>query len=135
MSDKKIEKLEGPRAFARFIENVGYGQAHTDLSVEMQELGRELYAMAMHMHSPQKGKLTLELAFTVDPDCGVAVRYQIKTKRPDRQRPGSVFWVTKHGNLTVEDPRQQKLPLREVSAPPADVREAIFEDSLPARGV
>jgi hypothetical protein len=41
----------------------------------------------------------------------------VAVKEPEAARERTVFWTTPSGNLTVENPRQTKLPLREVPPP------------------
>ena len=126
MNDEKKE--EGPRSFARFVEQVADGQCHNDLSQELHELLKVCGNDANARRDVSRGKLTLELSLKVDPEPGrvVGVVYSIKTKHPEKKRPAGLFWLTKGGNLTVENPRQQTLPLREV---PAAKNEAVELDA------
>ncbi len=104
---------EGPRAFARWFEKLGDGQAHFDMSRALFELGGVLRQQALE-RGECKGELTLKLKFKVDPHLQVITSYQVTVKEPEPSRPASMHWLTKGGNLTVENPRQTSLPLREV---------------------
>ena len=123
----KTEKEEGPRAFARFLEQLGDGEAHAELSAELHRLMETLHDQALAT-GPTKGALTLKLSFAVDPRGTVDVAYDVAVKEPKRARSKGVFWLTKGNNLTAHNPRQERLPLREVAAP--EVRDV--EASAPA---
>ena len=122
---------EGPRSFARFIELLADGEAHCELSETLQKLGIKLQEEAERTCQVAKGEIVLRLRFKVE-DNGIAgVGYEIKVKEPEPARPGSVFWLTKGGNLTPENPRQQKLPLIDVNsrrAPARDVQDGEFAE-------
>jgi len=122
---------EGPRAFTRFLERLGDGQAATDLSKELFDLGAVLRQHALE-RGEGKGQLQLTLSFKVDSFGQVIVGYSIKTKEPEAARPASALWLTKGGNFTVDNPRQQSLPLREVTTPEGQVVEV--QDAAPLRG-
>ena len=49
----------------------------------------------------------------------VFIDAEIATKEPKLARARTVTWVTKSGDLSMENPKQTKLPLREVRAPEA----------------
>ncbi len=111
---------EGPRPFSRFIAMLGEGEAHTQLSDDLHRLGEALREQAVARHRSVKGALTLKLSLVADEQGVVSVDYDITRKEPQPTRPRSIFWLTKGGNLTEINPRQQSLPLRDVK----DVRVA-----------
>ena len=51
------------------------------------------------------------------------VTYDVRTKEPRLARAASIMWGTPEGDLLAQDPRQQRLDLRTVDAPPNAVRE------------
>lgn len=106
---------EGPRGFSPLLQHVDDGDLHDELSRELQRIAQVCRDHARRFQRPAKGTLTLTLTLTAAGDT-VGVRGEVKTKEPKATRAGSVFWMTPAGNLTVENPRQQKLPLREVPA-------------------
>lgn len=110
---------EGPRSFSVFLNTLADGDAHTDLSMELHELTKALQEHAQKTGAVAKGELTVKFKFAVDARDAAAITYHVSSKRPEPTRAGSVFFVTKGGNLTVEHPRQTKLPLAEVPAPSA----------------
>ena len=112
--EKLIE--EGPRSFARFLEQVADGQAQLDLSDELYRLCLRLREEALAQTSAVTGELDLKLTIRVEPTGIVAIAYGIKRKEPAPKRPGSIMWLTEGGNLTPQNPRQQTLPLVDVKA-------------------
>lgn len=127
-------KEEGPRAFAVFISQVDEGSLHDEASSEVQAMVRSLCDYANRFGRAGKGTITMTLDFAVDAKGVAAVTGSLKTKPPKVPKVSSQFFLTPSGNLTLENPRQQKLPLREVKD--ADVvRDMPLEQSTPARSV
>lgn len=64
-----------------------------------------------------KGAGTFTMKITVKPNGNKAiVATQVTTKHPRPSSEATVRWFDKDGNLADEDPRQQKLPLRNVTS-------------------
>ena len=126
------ERPEGARSFARFLEKLADGDAHVELSEALHTLGAQLREEAIRVDNRVKGEITLKLAIEVEPNGVVAIRYDVKTKTPEAKRPSSVGWISTGGNLLFENPRQQKLPLREVGS--GEVVDAEFEEPERKRG-
>ncbi|HEV7717181.1 MAG TPA: hypothetical protein VGO53_16405 [Steroidobacteraceae bacterium] len=122
MADQGHSAGEGPRSFTRFIEALGDGQANSDLSNELFDLGAVLRRESVE-RGECRGELQLTLKFKVDQFGQVITSYQIKIKEPEPGRPASMFWLTKHGNFSVDNPRQQSLPLHEVVTQDGEVIE------------
>lgn len=115
---------EGPRSFARFIEALGEGDVHAELSQELFELGRKLLSQARARMANVKGTLVLKLKFDADPKGVVDIEHSVEVKVPKPRRAAATMWLTKGGNLSPENQRQQVLPgIREVTAPAAAPRE------------
>lgn len=125
---------EGPRGFAVVLQQVDEGSLHGELSETLQKVTRELAEYADKFTTVAKGAITLTLGFAVDPNGTVTVEGDIKTKLPKARRARSLFWLTKGHNLSAENPRQTKLPLREVPSNRDKARE-VAEGSAPARSV
>lgn len=125
---------EGPRAFSRFIEQLGDGQANSDLSRALFDLGAVLRTQALDS-GDCKGELQLTLKFKVDQFGQVITGYTIKTKEPEPARPATMFWLTRGGNFSVENPRQISLPLREVISEDGEVVNDLDRPRRPAREV
>ena len=109
---------EGPRSFARFVEQACDGDICSQASEALHELLKKLETDSSASSGVAKGKLTLTLTLGVDPRGQVAIGYDIATKEPKPARAGGIGWLTKGGNCTFENPRQQKLPLAEVPRRP-----------------
>jgi len=123
---------KGPRGFAVLIQQVDEGSLHAELSTAMQELAVRLNEHANRFHRDAKGEMTLTLGMSVDAKGVVALTGSVKTKLPKAPKVSSQFWLTTEGNLTLENPRQQKLALREVPAP---VAASVADEAHPARSV
>lgn len=130
----KDEKTEGPRSFAVMLQQIGDGELHDDLGLRMQELVGNLRAFSERYQREGKGTLTLTLNVIAAGNGTIAVAGDVKVKTPTPKRAGSVFWPTAANNLTLENPRQQKLPLKEVPQPRRDVKD-LSTDAPPVRSV
>ncbi len=119
---------EGPRAFARFLEQLSDGDAHAELSHELHKLTTALADLANATQGRAKGTLSLKLSLSVDCKGVAAVSYDITTKEPKPSGTASVFWLTHGNNLSVENPRQPNLPVREVKGE-EDARELENKDT------
>lgn len=121
---KEEPREEGPRSFARFIEQVADGVVHSELSTELHKLTSTLQDEAVNRHAKAKGSLTLKMSFEVMPNGVVTIRYDLDTKTPKPARNEGVAWLTpKGGNVVFENPKQTKLPLREVGGTPEPARD------------
>lgn len=109
------EAAEGPRDFTAFLRNLRDGSFVHEASDELYALIQQLATHAS-THTRAKGKLVLTLALDIEANGVAKVVADITTKSPKPERGSSHMWVTRGGNLSPENPRQQKLPLREVSA-------------------
>ena len=135
MKEQKTEtkaEQEGARGFSVTLQTLDEGRVHAELSETLQKLAGELSDFANNF-GKAKGTLTLALNLEADSNGLVAVVADIKTKSPKIPHGRSIFWLTKGNNLTPENPRQQKLPLREV--PTSQVRDIPADEKPAARGV
>lgn len=134
MAKTKEEKEEGARSFARFIEKLAFGEAHSVLSEKLHRLTQAVEAEATDSGGAT-GRLTFELVLKADAKGAFKLEYDVKIKEPKQQRSFGLAWATKGGNLTFEHPRQPGLPgvVRDVSAP--QVRDADEEELVAARDV
>lgn len=123
MSREATAADEGARSATRFIELVADGQCNADLSHALHKLGLRLAAEVRQRNDKCSGEITLKLKFTAEPSGIVGVGYEVNAKEPKARTSGSVFWITKGGNLVNENPRQTSFPgIREVK-PTTEVRE------------
>jgi hypothetical protein len=114
---------EGPHSFAHQIALMCDGETNAEASEEMHDLLKRLRAEASARRKKVKGTLKLELTLEVDDNDVVGLSYSIKCKAPEPRRQTQVLWLSKGGNLSPENPRQQKLPLREVGGRDEPARE------------
>lgn len=121
MAEKKLE--EAPRSFGVFLRTLNEGECEADLSREMNELLAKLRALAEEDNGSAKGSLVLTLNFEVDVKDQCEIGYFIKTKEPTPTRHKANVWLNKSGNVVFENPRQQKLPLREVPKGSTELRD------------
>ena len=106
---------EGPRSFTRQLEQISNGDLVAAASSEMHELLKAIKNEALLRRRAVKGAFTLKLTFSVEPNGIVDINPSIQTKRADRKLARGMMHLTPGGNLTAENPRQAKLPLREVT--------------------
>ena len=123
MGNEKQAQEEGPRSFAHFFQSLDGGEANVCASVDLHKLSSALRDEAKRRRSAVKGTLTLTLELKCDEAGTVEANYTTKIKEPVRKSSKSIFWLTKGGNLTPENPRQQNLPLREVQGGSGEVRD------------
>ena len=106
---------EGARSATRFIEKIADGQCQADLSHALHKLGLKLAVETRNRAAKCTGELVLKIKLTAEPTGIVGVGYEINAKEPKSPTSGSVFWLTKGGNLSDENPRQTSFPgVREV---------------------
>lgn len=123
----EIER-EGPRSFGVFLHALADGEAMAACSNELHKLVSVLQDESLEQNAELKGELRLTIKVTADPKGHVAVSYDLATKEPKPVRSSSIMWITKGGNLTVENPRQQKLPLRDVDLSRRKMREPNYDE-------
>lgn len=111
MSTPNVDEERRIRPFADFLQEISNGQSHTELSDSLNELVQAVALIG-------KGG-TLTYVIKVSPagrnaEATVMITDEIKLKAPEGERPDSVFFVDKDGNLSRHNPAQIRLPLREV---------------------
>jgi hypothetical protein len=109
------------RPFADFLQELDDGAVHAEMSSSLRDLIEAVNTTG------KTGTLTLTIkakpagrnAFG-----NLIVTHEVKVKEPDNDRPESVWFVTPDGNLSRDNPAQQRLPLREVRKPTIRTNEA-----------
>lgn len=129
---KDRDTESGPRGFGVLLSQIGDGDLQAELSGALHRLNM-LLAEHADSHDKATGYLTLKLKITHESNGLVSIDGDVAVKEPKPVRARSVFWTDKTGNLTIENPRQQKLPLREV--PTDKARDLPAEERAPARSV
>lgn len=124
---------EGPRSFVNVLAKISDGELESEASYQLHELGKRLQELSLMTHGKAKGKVKLILNLTADPSGTVALSYQIDVTAPKMPTTPAIFWLTKGGNLTPQNPKQLEIGgLRDVTAKrelrdapaPAPTREA-----------
>ncbi len=116
---------EGIRPFDAMLRTLDDGSVHDELSTTLHKLVGELYELALNGGGKVvKGELDLRLKIAVSPNGSAALAAEIKHKTPKPTRVPSLLFLTKGGNLSTENQKQQKLNLREVPATKEGPREA-----------
>ena len=101
------------RSFGALIQSLEDGQLVSDLGDQLQALNEKLARVA-ESTGKAKGELHLKLKLSADAGGTVQLDAEIVCKEPKAGRARSVLWLTKDNNLSGENPKQTKLPLREV---------------------
>ena len=110
---------EAPKSFSRFIALLSDGEAESEASYQLHELGKRLQELASMTHGKAKGKLKFHVSLVADPSGAVGISYNVETVAPKRPTTPAVFWLTKGGNLSPTDTRQLELKPRQVRDPSA----------------
>lgn len=109
MSDEKDRQV---RPFAAFLQEQREGVTHSELSEGLSDL------VAACIEHGKGGTLTYKVSIKPNKDgVTVFVTDAITVKAPVGERSAALFFADDDGNLSRKDPRQQELPLREVSRP------------------
>ncbi len=125
---------DGPRGFAVIVQEIEDGALHAEISDALQKLNRALDEHVSAYETTARGELVIKLTLKAEPNGTVAVHGEVKTKTPPKRKRGQVFWLTKGNNLSPENPRQTKLPLRDVT-PPAAKPIDVPAEAQPVRSV
>ncbi len=114
--DLRVEaKYEASRCFSHFVTQVDDGDLEQELTAELATLLAKLEDHANATRGKAKGKITLSLDFTVDDKGNTTITGDVVVKKPKPKRGGSHMWLLK-GKLSSRNPRQQELPLHDVTA-------------------
>lgn len=68
------------------------------------------------------GKLQITLALKRGTKGAMLITPDVTTKVPETKPEATMLWATTEGNLTVDNPRQQKLDLRQVDPDTGELR-------------
>lgn len=131
MSKQQKQQEEGPRSFGVFLQEMAEGETEQDISVEMFTLLKKLKEAAIAKDGEVKGELNIKFKFTVPATGPAKIVPVIDHKAPKVVRTPGHFFFTKGGNLTLHNPKQGSLPLREVKGPAEAVE--VDHDAIDAR--
>lgn len=121
--DKPDETVEGPRSFENFLRSIDDGSIADEAASKLHVLTGTLSDLVGVYGGTAKGVLTITVNLSALANGTVDVLADVKVKEPKPKRARSVFYVTKGRNLSLDNPRQQKLPLREVPPAPGKARD------------
>jgi hypothetical protein len=116
MGEAVKKQDEGSRAFGVMLNTLGEGAVQAEATEQLHDLVKHLLLDANHGGSG-KGKLTITLNLKAEREGTVAITSSVDVKAPKLALPKSTYWTTAQGNLTEHNPKQVKLPLREVPQP------------------
>lgn len=109
--------MKRPDLFVSTLNQLRYGAAAEELSEKLAE--------CVDRASSTGKNATLTLVINIKPQ-GASGQYfltdEIKQKLPSLPKEQTIFFGTPEGNLTREDPRQQKLPLVSVAVDTSAVK-------------
>ena len=103
------------RSVAVLITELDAGQFHRDLNHDLRRLNRDISHLIDQGMDKVKGKLTITLTLTGRRNGAVHILSDSKLATPKVPRVETVRYLNREGNLEKDDPRQEKLPLRDVS--------------------
>lgn len=83
----------------------------------VEEASETLRALVLAVDEQGKGgdlTIKIKVAPAGRQSGAMNVSYEVKSNKPEGQRPSSIMWGTPEGDLLANDPRQQTLQLRTV---------------------
>lgn len=103
------------RPFADILIGLNRGRTHDELSRAIQQLAQAV------QDTRKKGSVVFTVTLTPGKADGVLeLSDNVVIKEPKHERAASLFFADDDGNLVRDDPKQQTLPLRDISADPSD---------------
>ena len=72
----------------------------------------------------KSGKLVIQLDLKQVAGGAISITPHVSTKVPEAKPDSTLLWPTVEGNLSIDNPRQQKLDLREVPTKAAELKSA-----------
>lgn len=104
------------RSIADVLRDLTGGQTYDELNAALAEV------VGAVTKTRKAGEVSLKLKIKANGESSVMITDEIKTKVPQDTRGETLFFTTANGDLIRDDPRQSKLPLREI--PDAQMRSA-----------
>lgn len=101
------------RPFIDVLSELEGGTVAADLTSAMTELTSQVMSVR------KGGTLDLKLHVSPNGETSLEVRATIKVNAPEPARARTILFADEFGGLRREDPRQARLPLREVAQPVA----------------
>lgn len=93
--------------------------------VFMDQASEKLAALVKGIEETGKaGKLVISLDLKQVAGGAISITPHCSTKVPEAKPDSTLLWPTVEGNLSMDNPRQQKLDLRTVDSKPAELKSA-----------
>ena len=108
-------KLPSPTAgepthpFEQFLRMLEDGRFHSDLSAALRDLGADLNNHSHAYGGKPKGKLSIEIGFTLNKGI-FDITADYKVKKPEAPRERTIAWSTPGNNFVPQNPQQMNLP-------------------------
>jgi hypothetical protein len=100
-----------PRDFADLIVEIGHGETHQRLTEDLAKIVQAVEETGL------PGKMTITIKVKRSGERTAMVDTQWKTDLPRHPAPASAYFFEAGGGLAKSDPRQTKLPLRDIDRP------------------
>lgn len=107
------------RPFADVLRELSGGKVYEDLTTQLGEV------VTAVMETGKAGEVSVKLSIKSNGEGSVRVLADVKQKVPQPNMGETLFFATSSGSLVRNDPRQPELPLREVKAEQAPLKEAL----------
>jgi hypothetical protein len=108
---------EGVKSFAAFVRDACDGDVEKEGSLEFWGLLEKIRATQERYGGARRGRFTLTFALAYDGKT-LHIDHEVAVKNPKTPRQQGQAWLTKSGNYTFKNPRQQELAFpRDVSQP------------------
>lgn len=104
------------------------GQYLPVLHEEVRELVEKTKAHAQAYRVKAKCKLSLTLELVVDPFGQIDMQVEHKLAEPKMPKAKAVAWATEDGGLTVANPNQRAMEIREVAGGRRELRSPTVDD-------
>lgn len=105
------------RQFADVVRHIGSdGEFYDLVTATLAEVTQAV------IQSRKSGGLTLTLKVRPNGETSVFISGDVKAKVPQKTHAEALFFTTVDGDLVRDDPRQEKLPLREVTNEPKEMK-------------
>jgi hypothetical protein len=98
------------RPFVEVLADLEGGMVASDLTSALGDLTSQVMAVR------KPGYMDLKIYVSPNGETSLEVRAAIKVNAPEPARERTILFADEHGGLRRENPRQMKLPLREVNA-------------------
>lgn len=122
MTNQPIQENEAAKvhSFKGFLSHVADGELERQLNKELTNIVEAMRTYYAATGNPCKASMTIKVDFTHRNDI-IEVSGDVKTNTPKEKLSTSIFFPTKDCQLSLENPRQQKLPFMDVVKGNADV--------------